>query len=63
MSLEFNELPGWIFAVTEVSAGVFIVKGRDTMGHMVEKAGTDPDAMLEECKGYAAQVIVETRSR
>ena len=60
MSLEFNEIPGWIFDVTEVSAGVFIVKGWDTLGHIVEKPGTDPDAMLEECKRYAAQVIIET---
>jgi hypothetical protein len=57
MSIEFNELPGWYFMVDEVSAGVYKAYGNDRSGRRVEVTGTDPNALLEECKNYAGRII------
>jgi len=40
----------WTFDADEVSAGVYRVRGADEMGRSVEAIGTDPDALLEQCK-------------
>ncbi len=45
----FTDTPGWEFRIDEVSANVFVVSASDTAGRTVEKSGTDPDALLEEC--------------
>jgi hypothetical protein len=60
MPIEFNELPGWHFVVDEVSAGVYKVHGEDQQGRSVETTGIEPDALLEECKKYAALIIGTT---
>jgi hypothetical protein len=52
----FPELPEWVFEIDEVSAGVFHVKGTDTSGRSVETTGTDPDALLNECRGSAERI-------
>lgn len=52
----FEELPGWTFNIDEVSAGVFHVKGVDEAGRSVEATGTDPDALLEDCRRLAAKM-------
>ena len=39
MPREFKELPGWSFAIDEVSAGVYRVLGRDLAGRTVEATG------------------------
>ena len=53
----FEDLPGWTFEIKEVSAGVFLVKGSDKYGRSIEVTGIDPDAMLEECRRYAAKLL------
>lgn len=40
---------GWYFRVTEVSAGVYDVEGTDLYDRRVQRTGTDPDALLQEC--------------
>ncbi len=52
----FPELPDWTFEIDEVSAGVFRVRGVDEAGRSVEATGTDPDALLDECKESAAKI-------
>jgi hypothetical protein len=50
-------LPGWTFEVEEISAGVYRVRGVDRAGRSVEQTGTDPDAVLEECRRWAARYV------
>ena len=50
-----GELPGWSIQVDEVSAGVYRVVGIDEAGRRFEATGTNPDALLDECKRYAAR--------
>jgi hypothetical protein len=48
-----NSLPGWIFKVDEVSAGVYKVVGRSPRGKTVHRTGTDPDLLIDQCKADA----------
>ena len=57
----FSDLRDWMFEIEEVSAGMFQVKGVDTAGRSVEASGTDPDAVLADCKKAAAEM--QGRSR
>ncbi len=57
MKNETNDLSGWLFHIDEVSAGVYQVRGVDRAGRKVQKTGTDPDALLEECKRAAVKII------
>ena len=52
----FTDAPGWEFRVDEVSANVFVVIASDTAGRTIEKTGTDPDVLLEECHHEAKQM-------
>ena len=45
----FTDSPGWEFRIDEVSANVFVVRASDRAGRTVERTGTDPNALLEEC--------------
>ena len=51
---------GWSFEVDEVSAGVYRVCGTDQAGRHVEQTGTDPDALLLECKKAAQRIAQST---
>lgn len=52
----FTDTPEWEFRTDEVSANVFVVIGRDAKGRTIEKTGTDPDALLDECHHEAKQM-------
>jgi hypothetical protein len=58
-----KDLRGWSFEVDEISAGVYKVRGVDEAGRSVEATGTDPDALLEDCKESAARIRDAVRSR
>ena len=49
-------VPGWFFCQREVSAGCWVVAGRDIYGREVSIQAVDADAALEECVGYARGV-------
>jgi hypothetical protein len=51
-----DDLTNWSFSTEEVSAGVWRVKGLDLAGRSVEATGTDPEAILEECKQSAREI-------
>lgn len=55
----FPELPGWLFKVEEISAGVYRVNGVDELGRSVDVMGTDPEALLQDCKLYAIKVSIK----
>ena len=57
MPERFKELPGWLFEVDEVSAGVYKVYGKDISGRSGEATGTEPEALLDECKRFAKRMI------
>lgn len=44
------ELDSWVFDVEEISAGVYRAEGRTWRGVRVECTGTDPGALLEQCR-------------
>jgi hypothetical protein len=63
MELQDKTLPGWIFCIEEVSAGVYVVRATDREGRSVELSGTDPDHLLDESKKAALVLSTETDTR
>ncbi len=59
MAKDNPKLRGWSFDVTEVSAGVYRVLCHDRAGRNIEVTGLDPDALLEECKQAALDMMAE----
>jgi hypothetical protein len=53
MEIRDDSLPGWVFTIDEVSAGVYEVVGRSPRGRIVRKKGTDPDSLIAQCKEWA----------
>jgi hypothetical protein len=47
---------GWVFEVEEISANVYRVTARDSLGRSLAKTGTDPDILLAECKREALEL-------
>jgi hypothetical protein len=54
-------VPGWFFSQREVSAGCYVVAGKDIYGREVSRQSTDPDAALEECVVYARGITRTTQ--
>ena len=51
---------GWYFRVTERSAGVWDVEGRDIYGRTITKAGVvDEQAALNECIAFARTTVAQ----
>ena len=57
MRREFPELPGWVFEIDEVSAGIYEVIGRDQSGRSVSAKGIDLDIVLEEGRQKALHTL------
>ena len=57
MGIRDEDLAGWSFEMSEISAGVYRVYGRDPSGRSIEVEGTDPQEILEECKKAAAEMV------
>jgi hypothetical protein len=55
----FQELPSWVFDLDEISANVFEVIAEDRHGHRVSAKGTDPDALLEQCRADVLRMVAE----
>ena len=54
--LEFPELPGWLFTVEEVSAGVYHARGTDRAGRSVETTRDGDDAAVQGCRQAATEI-------
>jgi len=61
MRREFKELPGWSFAIDEVSAGVYRVVGRDLAGRTVEATGPRLKVLIEQCLQAASQKMADSQ--
>ena len=61
MPREFEELPGWSFAIDEVSAGVYRVLGRDLAGRTVEATGPRLKVLIEKCLQDASQMMADSQ--
>ena len=61
MAVEFDELPGWRFETDEVSACVYKVTGADCQGRNVEATGTEPNALLNQCRQSALEILERDR--
>jgi hypothetical protein len=61
MPREFKELPGWSFAIDEVSASVYRVLGRDLAGRTVEATGPRLRVLIEKCMQAAIQMMEDSR--
>jgi hypothetical protein len=58
-----GEPAGWTFDIDEVSMGVYEVTGRDEHGRRrVQMTGTDPDALLADCRKSAEAIALQTRA-
>lgn len=58
MTVQFPELPGWLFDAEEVSAGVYRAFGKDEHGRSVEFLGpTDPLALIQQCRESALEIV------
>jgi len=53
---------GCFFSGKEVSAGVYRVRCVDEAGRSVEATGTDPEALVEECKQAATRIYAAGRT-
>lgn len=56
--MEFAELPNWKFYIEEVSASVYEIIGRHSLGYAVCVKGSDFENILDGCKAEA-KVISE----
>jgi hypothetical protein len=50
------DLPGWIFAIREVSNGFYRGEGKHDSGLEVAADGATPDEVIDACKRYAADI-------
>lgn len=50
---------GWAFSVEEVSAGVYLVRGRDSQNRQVALTGTDADSLVRECRKQAMELLAK----
>ncbi len=57
MSCVFPDLPGWIFEIDEVSAGVYKVVAKDQTGSRFSRTGTNVDMLVSECRNDVANLI------
>lgn len=48
-----DPLSHWTFKVEEISPGVYRFKGNDPTGRSLERQGTDPEALMVECRRIA----------
>ena len=48
-----GKVPGWFFCQEEVSAGCYVVAGRDLYGREVSSRALNPEIALQECVDYA----------
>jgi hypothetical protein len=51
------DLQGWVFDIEEVSAGVYEIRGRGSDHRQVVLRGTDPDLLMQECRGRAIEMV------
>jgi hypothetical protein len=51
-----GKVPGWFFCQREVSAGCYVVAGRDLYGREVSSSTFDPEIALQECVDYARRL-------
>ena len=61
MAREFNELPGWTFAIEKVSGGGYRVLGRDPAGRTVEATGPRLRVVIEKCMQAARQMMADSQ--
>jgi hypothetical protein len=51
----FEALPGWSFAVEEITPGSYRVQGRDIEGRNVSITGGDPEKLLDDARAWAVE--------
>lgn len=56
MKRSFQDLPGWTFEIEEVSANVYEIIGKDSVGHRVQLKGSDLDALLADARLSASKI-------
>lgn len=57
MSIKFEELPDWVFDADEISAGVYKAFGMSSKKRSVEKTGTDPEMLIQQCRQAAIEIM------
>jgi len=62
MKKVFQDLPNWSFDMDEVSAGIYEIIGRDSVGHCISAKGVDLNALIEECRCEAIKLAGQSGS-
>jgi hypothetical protein len=55
--ITFQDAPGWVFEIEEISAGVYRMRAHDEYGRSISMDGTDSDALLERSHHDATEMI------
>lgn len=64
MEQTFQELPHWSFSAEEVSAGVYRIKGKNSVtGANFEVTVAEPELLFAEAKTIAAQMDQQTHRK
>lgn len=65
MKKTYDELPGWLFEIGEISVMVYEVRGYDNLGHTVSCIGyeKDLDRVIEECKTKGRRAVEESKEK
>jgi hypothetical protein len=50
MKKSFADLPGWIFDMNEISAGVYEIIAKDSTGCTVSAKGIDLELLIDQCR-------------
>jgi len=58
-----TELPLWVFEIEEISNGAYQATGHDTAGRSVSVQGSEPDALLEQCKQAAIELVRKQQNK
>lgn len=53
------ELPNWRFEVTEITAGMYRIRGTRSTGNQVEQISSDPESAMQNCRRDAAKLEEE----
>ena len=63
MKRVFQDLPGWLFDIDEVSNGVYRVTAVDESRRQVSRIGTEPELLIEQCRSEAQGIICSDQVR
>jgi hypothetical protein len=59
--IEDPAAPGWYFRIREISAGAWVVEGRDAYGRSVRRHSFGNDPPINECVADALEITIANK--